>query len=213
MLKSVRVFYKKNGRMRFVSHLDMNRFMTRIIRRTDIPVWYTEGYNTHAYITFALPLSLGFESEYEIMDFKLNDESYSLEKVKSQLMSVMPEYIEIIKVAEPVNKVAKLSFAEFNIWLDDKIGDELEEFLAGDIICTKKNKKGVEKQIDIGAKIVSYRIDEDEKTLLDIILPAGSADNINPSLLLDEFFKKRENSVYYFVTRTMLFDDDMCEFV
>ncbi len=62
-MKNVRVFYSKKGRMKFISHLDMNRFMTRMILKSGLPVWYTEGFNPRPYLTFALPLSLGFESE------------------------------------------------------------------------------------------------------------------------------------------------------
>ena len=77
-LKSVRLFYTKHGRMRFISHLDMTRFMARVIRRAELPVWYTEGFNPHLYMTFALPLSLGFESEYEAVDIRLLQDDYEL---------------------------------------------------------------------------------------------------------------------------------------
>ena len=79
VLKNVRLFYKKGDRMRFISHLDMTRFMSRLIRRAGLPVWYTEGFNPHAYFNFALPLSLGFESEYEVMDFRFEDDDFSIE--------------------------------------------------------------------------------------------------------------------------------------
>ena len=62
-MRNVRVFFTKHGRMKFASHLDMNRLMTRLIRLSNIPIWYTEGFNQHPYITFALPLSLDHLSE------------------------------------------------------------------------------------------------------------------------------------------------------
>ena len=49
-MKSVRVFYRKNGPLRFVSHLDMSRLVTRMLRRTGLEVWYTEGFNSRLYI-------------------------------------------------------------------------------------------------------------------------------------------------------------------
>ena len=79
-MKNVRLFYSKTGRMKFVSHLDMTRFMSRLIAKSKIPVWYTEGFNQHIYMNFALPLSLGYEGLYEVMDFRLNDDSYPLEE-------------------------------------------------------------------------------------------------------------------------------------
>ena len=78
VLKSVRLFFKKNGPLKFVSHLDMNRVMIRLLRLSKVPVWYTEGFNRHPYITFALPLSLGFSSEYEVMDFRFDNDSFEI---------------------------------------------------------------------------------------------------------------------------------------
>ena len=70
-LRNVRIFYEKKGRMKFVSHLDMNRFMSRLIAKAKIPVWFTEGFNQHAYMNFAVPLSLGYVGLYEVVDVKI----------------------------------------------------------------------------------------------------------------------------------------------
>ncbi len=65
--------------MKFVSHLDMNRFMIRLINKAKIPVWFTEGFNRHAYLNFAVPLSLGYEGLYEVLDVRIIDDNYSLD--------------------------------------------------------------------------------------------------------------------------------------
>ncbi len=210
-LKNVRVFYKKKSLLRFISHLDMNRFMIRILRKTDIPIWYTEGFNTHPYITFALPLSLGFESDYEVMDIRLTDENYPLERVTEQLRIVMPEYIEVIKTDIPVMKPGRIAFAEFLISFDSSICDTLHKFFAQDrIVCTKKNKKGETKEIDISEKINIKNIScEGEVTKLIVILPAGSGENINPVLVIDALNGFCGDGLpCYTVTRTALYDDD-----
>ena len=77
-MKNVRIFYRKKGRMKFVSHLDMNRFMSRIINKAKVPVWFTEGFNRHLYLNLAVPLSLGYEGLYEGMDVKTEDENCDL---------------------------------------------------------------------------------------------------------------------------------------
>ena len=79
--------------MRFISHLDMTRFMSRTIRRAELPVWYTEGFNPHLYMTFALPLSLGFESDYEVVDIRLLDDNYDISTLPLLLNGVCPTYI------------------------------------------------------------------------------------------------------------------------
>ena len=214
-MRSVRVFYKKKKLLRFVSHLDMNRLMPRIIRKTNIPVWYTEGFNSHVYINFALPLSLGFESDYEVLDFKVTDDGFSNEAVFSELSRVMPEHIEIIKVADPVFKPGKIAFAKFRISFEDggAIANSLEEFLkAESITVLKKTKKGTMKEVELADKIARFSIKLNVNTQLEVILSAG-ADNINPQLLLsafESFYGEALPDLH--ITRTMLYTEDLEEF-
>lgn len=214
-MRSVRVFYKKKNLLRFVSHLDMNRLMPRIIRKTNIPVWYTEGFNSHVYINFALPLSLGFESDYEALDFKVTDDGFSNEAVFSELSRVMPEHIEIIKVADPVFKPGKIAFAKFRISFEDggAIANSLEEFLkAESITVLKKTKKGTMKEVELADKIARFSIKLNVNTQLEVILSAG-ADNINPQLLLSEFESFYGEALPdLHITRTMLYTEDLEEF-
>ena len=57
--RDLRLFYTKTGSAKYISHLDVMRAFQRAFRRSKIPVWYTEGFHPHLYLTFALPLSLG----------------------------------------------------------------------------------------------------------------------------------------------------------
>ncbi len=207
-MKDVRVFYKKLGRMKFVSHLDMNRFMSRLITKSKIPVWYTEGFNQHLYMNFAIPLSLGYEGLYEIMDIRLTDDSYSLDACLDALKAVCPEDIEFFAVKPLTRKAKEIGFAEFKLSLEEFSQGEkegLEEFLNRDsVICLKTGKKGKVKEIDIIPKIKSHSLNGDTLTLC---LVAGSEDNLNPSLVLSAFFEKTETApIYYSVSRTMIFD-------
>ncbi len=208
-MRSVRVFYKKHSALRFISHLDMNRFMPRIIRKTNIPVWYTEGFNSHIYLNFALPLSLGFSSDYEAMDFKVTDDSYSNESIKNELQRVAPDSIEIIDVAEPQFKVGKIAFAEFKIIFEDKISDKLNDFLKKESIkVLKKNKKGILKEMELSDKIKRFEIENNGNTVLKIVLSAGN-DNVNPQLLISAFEEFSGVNTDYQITRTMLYTENL----
>ena len=172
--------------MRFISHLDMTRFMSRLIRRAGLPVWYTEGFNPHLYMTFALPLSLGFESDYEVVDIRVLDDDYDIASLPEKLNSVCPPYIQFFGAAEPVKKAGDVAAASFSIAFDDggEILNDLNAFLGrGSILVLKKTKKGVEKEIEIGDKIVSFSTENiGGNTVLNITLPAGSQENVNPEL-------------------------------
>ena len=189
--------------MKFVSHLDMNRFMSRLITKSKIPVWYTEGFNQHIYMNFAVPLSLGFEGDYEIMDIRLTDDNFSLEDCLLALKNVAIEDIQFIAVKEPVYNMKEIAFAEFSISLNQNLAEKVMEFLSQDsIICSKKGKKGKVKEIDIIPKIRGCKWDG-QNLLLTLV--AGCEDTLNPSLVMSAFFDKTDKKPeYYTVTRTAI---------
>ena len=216
-LKNVRLFFKKSGPLRFVSHLDMNRVMTRLLRLSKVPIWYTEGFNRHPYITFALPLSLGFSSEYEVMDFRLDNDDFDIETAEKMIADVCPEGIEVIALKEPIFKSGKITFADFEItfFADSGANKEgLEVFLSSpEIIVSKKTKKGGVKEVDLADKIKSYKVIEEDELKLNLRLPAGGEDNINPKILIDKYLSNIEgNNGFYTVVRTGLFLADGTKF-
>ncbi len=217
-MKSVRLFFSKKGRAKFVSHLDMNRLMIRLIRKSGLDIWYTEGFNPHPYITFALPLPLGFEGDNEIMDIRVMDDGFDISKIPQILNAVCPEYIRFKSAAEPVKKVGSIAFASYSILFDDNgdIKDDLCSFLnKPSIIAKKRTKKGDIKEIELADKIKNFSFEtSNDNTLLKILLPAGSADNVNPSVLLDAFYAENSDKYYcYAVTRTDIKDADLKSFL
>ena len=210
-MENVRIFYKKQDRMKFISHLDMTRFMIRMLRKAEIPVWYTEGFNKHPYINFALPLSLGFESNKEVMDFKITEE-ITAEEIFNRLISVFPSGIELIKVSEPKLKPKEIKYAEYFVLFEEDVVCSLTEFLASnEIKVIKKGKKGKETEIDLKPHIIKNEITfNNGNTFLKLVLPAGSELNINPSLLINAFLKDRE--IINFVTRNDLLTKDFNSF-
>jgi len=219
-MRCVRVWFKKMGMSRYVSHLDLMRAMTRAVRRARVPLWYTEGFNPHPYITFALPLSLGMESLYESMDMRIEGECTN-EEIFTMLQGAMPPGIEITAVKDPVYDPKKIAFGEFDIFFDcEKDADGLikmiEEMLSGDeLIVQKLGKKGrhkVLKDINLIEFIKQYKIGKlDNRVKLSVTLPAGSTTNVNPSLLADEV-QKRADGVSYSLVRKKLLIEDMTDF-
>jgi len=177
-LKNVRVFYNKTGDIKYISHLDMNRVFLRFIRRSGIPVWFTEGFNPHPKINFALPLSLGFESTSEILDIRLDDDNYSCDEVVKRLSAVMPEGLTIKYAAEPIMKVGDIGYAKFEIDTDG-LPDMTDYFNQEQIITMKRTKSGT-KPTDIKPMIMEYSV---EGNKLILILSAGAV-NLNPNLVI-----------------------------
>ena len=211
-MKNVRIFYRKLGSMKFVSHLDMNRFLSRIIAKAKIPVWYTEGFNQHIYMNFALPLSLGYEGYYEMVDIRLTDDDYSLENCLEALKNVAVADIEFVSAAEPQMPMKTIGFAKYELTFEDfSFKDSLLDFLNQEsILCTKKGKKGKLKEIDLIPKIREFSADD---VGISLVLAAGSEDNLNPALIMDTFFEQKNIApIFYFVKRTMIYNKDFDEF-
>ena len=191
----VRLFFQKRGEACYISHLDLNRFMLRAIRRTGLPVWYTEGFNPHVYITFALPLPLGQFSEREIMDFRLIQEC-DLCKVKEAFSQVMPLSLPVLEVAYPVEKTKEIAYAAYDILLPEGAVSlpKIEKVLAQDqIMVEKTTKKGAVKWIDLKSQLRGIDPSIEGKDLrLHVVLPAGAQNNINPALLVEALKKSAE---------------------
>ncbi len=186
----LRAVFEKTGRAKFISHLDLNRCMLRIFRRSKLPVWYTEGFNPHPYYSFALALSLGFESDCEIMDFNITDDGMSFDEIRDRLNAVMPEGMRIISVAEQVKKITAITKAEYGFSLISEdiseVYGSLTELLAeSEILIEKKTKKGI-KTVDIkpDLEIVSCELKEGSIDMI-IRLPAGTQTNYNPTLFIE----------------------------
>ncbi len=211
-MRNVRLIYKKQGRARYISHLDINRLFSRVLKRSGLPIWYTEGFNPHIFVTFALPLSLGFVSEYDICDFRLDDESISNEKVLETLKDAFPNSIEVVNVIDPVMKVKELTYAEYNVKIscDKQMAEKLKELLNAEKIIVEKTTKHKKTQtLDVKPKIKRMEITEDEDGILVyLLLPAGSIENINPTII----FEKAWESVDFEITsviRGKLYDKNM----
>jgi radical SAM-linked protein len=67
----VRIRFRKTGDLRLISHHDLLRFFERMIRRARLPIRWTQGFNPHPRLVFALPLSLGITGSQEIVELDL----------------------------------------------------------------------------------------------------------------------------------------------
>lgn len=57
----IRIKFAKIGNMRFIGHLDIMRFFQKVMRKSALPVKYSEGFSPHQIMSFASPLGMGIE--------------------------------------------------------------------------------------------------------------------------------------------------------
>lgn len=190
----VRATFEKRRRAKYISHLDLMRCMQRAFRRAEVPIWFTEGYNPHAYLMFPLALSLGFESGCECMDFRIDGEM-SMQSAMQRLNAVLPADLQLTRVAAPIRKHTDIAFADYRLCLDcgaETAAADLrtawDAFLAQPEISVEKKTKRGQSTIDLKPLTQVQMVQTlDDGLWLKLRMPAGTAVNINPTLLLDTF--------------------------
>ena len=75
----IRIKFAKTGCMKFIGHLDIMRFFQKAIRRSGLPIAFSEGFSPHMIMSFAAPLGVGVTSSGEYFDMELTEEISSAE--------------------------------------------------------------------------------------------------------------------------------------
>ena len=112
-----RLLFAKEGRACYISHLDLMRTFQRAFLRADIPIKHTEGFHPHPFISIALPLSLGFSSACEILEFGLL-EGTPRQEVPARLNAVLPEGVRVLECYEGTRPMRELQAIRFQIQVD-----------------------------------------------------------------------------------------------
>lgn len=188
--------FTKESEIKFISHLDLMRTIQRIVRRAELPVEYSKGFNPHMSISIAQPLSVGMYSKGEYMDLVLTEELEE-ESIKKRLNANVPSGIRFIEVVKIINvegekklpqAMALIEAAEYkiNIKYDDlkNLMKQVEDLKNKDQWNTIKRSKNGDKEVDIKPLIKSFRYNETSHGLnLRVILACGSKENLSADLL------------------------------
>ena len=173
---SVRVRFTKVGSLQFISHLDLNRTMKTVMIRAGVPIKYSEGFNPHPKMVFALPLSVGAESVCELLDFKL-DRPMSAEELTARLNGAFPPEMRVLEAYAPTAKFTDIRYAEYR--LENEEDFDAAPLDADAIVMMKRTKSG-EKETDIKPMIHSYK--KDGKALT-CVLSASPSEYLNPEYI------------------------------
>lgn len=201
----VRIIFSKKGVIRYVSHLDLARSVSRALVRSGLDIAFTEGFNPHVRLVFVQPLSIFQQSEYEAADFRLHTE-VPFDQIVEALNRVMPQGITVISAAEPVMAVNDCAYATYRIELDTDMSDcELRDMLSGEMVINKKTKSGY-RDVDISEFIKSVSV-KDRVAYLTVC--AGCNRCLNPALAVQYLGDGVRGSL---ITRTGLYNEKMEKF-
>lgn len=187
----VRVKFKKYGSLRFIGHLDVMRFFQKVMRRAQIPIAFTAGYNPHMIMSFASPLGIGLTSEGEYFDIELSEPISSSEAVR-RMNEVTAEGIEVVsfrQIAEEkkMTGMAIVAAADYLVGFKNETDGAaitekiITDFLRQQEIVVLKQSKRSEQEVNIRPLI--YRM-ELTKSGIYLQLAAGSVENLKPELVM-----------------------------
>jgi len=188
----LRITFGKSGTLKYTSSLDISKIWERVLRRADLPILYTKGFNTRPRIQLAMPLPLGITSECEVIDVALRETiTLDEEKLIALLLNVSPRGLDIHKIedariSESAMQTLVLS-AEYRIRFEDGIDKALlqskvDHILSQDRIVVDQTKKRRRSVIDLRPLIIDLTVNENNDLIAH--LSVGDRGNMRPDQLL-----------------------------
>lgn len=140
----------RRGPARFLGHLDQVRALDRALRRSGLPVAYSEGFNPRAKLSFGPPLPVGAESEAELCALELTRPVAPAE-VLSRLRPQLPPGLELLTVV-PGHRgrrspLADLQWAEWEVTLEGATAQDIARAMddvleAHEVVVNRRTKSG-----------------------------------------------------------------------
>lgn len=181
-----RMLLEKTGRACWMSHLDFMRLMQRAFRRAGVLLHHSQGYTPHAYVSMLLPLSVGMESQCEIMEYETDGE---LLPTRESMNAVLPEGVRVLDIYESGRKAKELAFLravltlEYDAGVPETAVKEIANLLSEpSLTVEKRTKRGME-ETDIRPLLKHCEITQ-ENTALSLLCTVSAQDPpLNPMLL------------------------------
>ena len=196
--------------MPYISHLDLMKAVQKILKRTGLPLKYSEGFNPHMVLNIANPLPLGIVGKQEFLDFEIKSDSLCFGEVKEKLRLASPEGIVPVEIyTENLKKFNETHNADYEITVRTEDGAKIREFLAQETIPFEKFSKGKTKTIDLKELIFRYEItDTEDGVQLSLNCACGNEKTLNPLLLKKAMADNGIEITAFLATRLGFFDKD-----
>ncbi len=180
--------FGKQPRLRFISHLDLQRFFQRALNRTGLPIAWTQGFNPHPILSFGSALALGWTSEYEILDVKLSA-PMGRRRTEDAMRAALPVDLPVLEVRMVDDRhpapMAMVRASDYEITLSGETAAATlaaaEEFLRRESVMAVRKTKSGEREVDIRPMALLL---EREGDVLSARLMLTEKDTLKPDLLV-----------------------------
>ncbi|MDI9470314.1 MAG: TIGR03960 family B12-binding radical SAM protein [Bacillota bacterium] len=181
-----RLIYARRGDAIWLSHLDMLRSFERALRRADLPLAHSQGFNPRPQLVFALPAPVSIEVAADIVDIELS-QPITAAWLRTRLAPVLAEGLELVDVwrlaAPSRGLMAAVKAADYEISFPGAASLAGPLLDAGQLPVEKRSKRRGTVISDIRPLILKVRAMAPDT--LELRLAAGSEQNLRPDTLLD----------------------------
>ncbi|MBQ6607577.1 MAG: DUF2344 domain-containing protein, partial [Firmicutes bacterium] len=173
--------FEKGGYTKYISHLDLLRVFKRAFKVMGLDIRYSNGYNPHPKMSFAQPLSLGYSSLCEYLEFETIT-PHDPESLKEDLAKNLPRDLAITELfqfdSEVKTLAAESDACEYRIFVpfegtEEEFRDLFTSYMTQDRITALKKMKKTKtlEEVDIKDKIRSWKVSmEGDNAVIDCIL-------------------------------------------
>ncbi|MCL2110901.1 MAG: TIGR03936 family radical SAM-associated protein [Clostridiales bacterium] len=216
--------FTKTGNMIYISHLDLARLFLRVLRMSGLRPAYSQGFNPHPKMSFALPLAVGVHSTCELLEFEVDGggcHSYAyIDEAVGIINGRLPEGVRVTTWREKPDGVTKslasyAAAASYEIMCEG-ITDaptKLAAFFAKESVMAKKRDKktGGYAEKEIRPQMLAYRIIKDMRgrMLAEATLSAASEATLRPAAFFTAFCEASgldSKELSPVITRTAILD-------
>lgn len=212
------VAFEKGEQMRYIGHLDLMRTMQRALRRSHLPIKYSNGFNPHIRLGFAAPLSVGVAGKREMMEVPLED-GVSEARFISEMNGVLPSSMRVVtarKIGDDFPTLMSLmAGSRYTITVpvcpeSDGAAAKFESFMAlKEYVAVRKTKSG-EAPCDIRPFIKDGSMEkQNDQYIIHLTAVCINTGALKPSLWLRCLFEfAGETPVTAFICRDTLLAKD-----
>lgn len=185
-----RLLFCKTGEAVWMSHLDLMRVFQRAFKRAGLPLTHTHGYNPRPSVSIALPLSVGVESQCELLDFDLEGEKLPCCEIVTRLNTALVAGVQVLDCYEEGRKIRDLALLrcvvvlEYDAGVPEIAADAIRTLFAQPSLPVfKKGKNGPSEQ-DIAPMIRGMDVSvSDQNTIALHALVCCQNPSLNPMQL------------------------------
>ena len=207
--------FEKSERIRHIGHLDIQRSVQRGLRRSGLPVAYSNGFNPHILVTFASALSTGACGKREIMDVTMAEE-VSPGEFLERMNRAMPPEMQLSEARAVDQKhpalMASLRAAKYDLLIRDpyqaeKLITAIPLMMERETIPAMRKTKTALKDCDIKPLIYDLK-GENQHILTTLVLTEREA--CKPGMLTEALAREAgfEDDIRMLITRTGLLGMD-----